>query len=281
MAIDIKTAFEQEPEELDFVVPGLLAGTVGALVAPGATGKSFWALQAAMGVACSDAGGDLLDLRPTDTGPAAYFAAEDPEIVVRHRLKAIGEHLPPDARDAIAERMYIEPLVGKGLNLVDEQQLGRAIEYCTDCRLVVIDTLNRAHRGLDENSNGDMSLIFAALERLAAETGAAVLFLHHTSKAASFGHQTDHQHASRGASLLTDNARFGAALVKMSESEAAEWGVDPDMRSLFVRYSLPKNNYDQPVEDRWYRRHPGGVLRPAVLERSPNDKKKGANRGEA
>ena len=33
--------------------------TVGALVAPGATGKSFWALEAAMSIACSVAGGDL------------------------------------------------------------------------------------------------------------------------------------------------------------------------------------------------------------------------------
>lgn len=45
MALDIMAAFTNEPPELDFIWPGFLAGTVGALVAPGATGKSFFALE--------------------------------------------------------------------------------------------------------------------------------------------------------------------------------------------------------------------------------------------
>lgn len=64
MAIDLRAAFENEPPALDFIWPGFLAGTVGALVAPGATGKSFWALEAAMAIACSVAGGDLVGLAP-------------------------------------------------------------------------------------------------------------------------------------------------------------------------------------------------------------------------
>ena len=66
--IDLRAAFENEPPALDFIWPGFLAGTVGALVAPGATGKSFWALEAAMAIACSVAGGDLLRLSPAGTG---------------------------------------------------------------------------------------------------------------------------------------------------------------------------------------------------------------------
>ncbi|MDR2880919.1 MAG: flavodoxin-dependent (E)-4-hydroxy-3-methylbut-2-enyl-diphosphate synthase, partial [Azoarcus sp.] len=62
MAIDLRSAFKNEPPVLDFIWPGFLAGTVGALVAPGATGKSFWALEAAMSIACSVAGGDLIGL---------------------------------------------------------------------------------------------------------------------------------------------------------------------------------------------------------------------------
>lgn len=45
MALDIMAAFTNEPPELDFIWPGFLAGTVGALVAPGATGKSFLLLK--------------------------------------------------------------------------------------------------------------------------------------------------------------------------------------------------------------------------------------------
>jgi len=39
MAIDILHAFENEPPPLDFVLPGLLAGTVGAMVSPGGAGQ--------------------------------------------------------------------------------------------------------------------------------------------------------------------------------------------------------------------------------------------------
>ncbi|WP_449757724.1 AAA family ATPase [Diaphorobacter aerolatus] len=71
MAINVLAAFECEPPVLDFIWPGFLAGTVGALVAPGATGKSFWALEAAMSIACSVSGGDLVGLAPHT--PGAWF----------------------------------------------------------------------------------------------------------------------------------------------------------------------------------------------------------------
>lgn len=266
MAVDILSAFECEPKPLDFVIPGLLPGTVGALIAPGATGKSYIALEAAMGVACGVAGGDLLDLRPSNSGPAVYLALEDPELVIQRRLHAIGAHFPPSVREAVAEQMHIEALLGIQTNIMTSDGYALMARLAEDARLVVIDTLSRAHT-LDENSNGEMARVMGALERLAAETGAAVIFTHHTSKAASFGQQADHQHASRGASLLTDNARWAASVVKMNASEAEKYGVEESMRSTFVRYSVTKNNYDEPIRDRWYRRAEGGVLVPATPEK--------------
>lgn len=95
MAIDLRAAFENEPPTLDFIWPGFLAGTVGALVAPGATGKSFWALEAAMAIACSVAGGDLLRLSPAGTGRVVYCAGEDPKVALVRRIHSIGQHLNP------------------------------------------------------------------------------------------------------------------------------------------------------------------------------------------
>jgi regulatory protein RepA len=118
MSIDIMNAFQQEPAPLDFVFPGFLAGTVGALIAPGATGKSFWALEAAFAVAAAVAGADLIGLNPGATGRVVYLAAEDPQVVIEHRLHALGGHLAPAAREAVAERLVIEPLVGKRLNIM-------------------------------------------------------------------------------------------------------------------------------------------------------------------
>jgi hypothetical protein len=37
--------------QLDFVLPGLLVGTVGMIAVPGGTGKTFWMLQIAIRIA--------------------------------------------------------------------------------------------------------------------------------------------------------------------------------------------------------------------------------------
>jgi len=52
--------------------------------------------------------------------------------------------------------------------------------------VVVIDTLNRASRGGDENSTPDSTLMLAHAERIQQETGAAVLIVHHVNKTGSY-----------------------------------------------------------------------------------------------
>lgn len=219
MALDIMAAFTNEPPELDFIWPGFLAGTVGALVAPGATGKSFFALEAAMSIACSVAGGDLVGLAPAHTGRVVYLAGEDPQPALVRRVHAIGQHLNQSAREAIAENLMLEPIMGKRLNVMDEAHLRRVIDYSAGARLIVLDTLSRIH-SLDENSNGDMAHLVSVLEHIAATTGAAVLYLHHVNKGSARDGQTDQQQAARGASALIDNARWCGYVAKMTEQEA-------------------------------------------------------------
>lgn len=67
MAIDLMGAFTNESPELDFIWPGFLTGTAGALVAPGENGKSFWALEATMSIACGVASRYLVGLAPAPT----------------------------------------------------------------------------------------------------------------------------------------------------------------------------------------------------------------------
>lgn len=273
MALDIMAAFTNEPPELDFIWPGFLAGTVGALVAPGATGKSFFALEAAMSIACSVAGGDLVGLAPAHTGRVVYLAGEDPQPALVRRVHAIGQHLNQSAREAIAENLMLEPIMGKRLNVMDEAHLRRVIDYSAGARLIVLDTLSRIH-SLDENSNGDMAHLVSVLEHIAATTGAAVLYLHHVNKGSARDGQTDQQQAARGASALIDNARWCGYVAKMTEQEAerlSDRGFDRapignERRGLFVRFGVSKQNYDATPLDRWYQRHTGGVLLPVELQ---------------
>jgi RecA-family ATPase len=287
MALDIMAAFTNEPPELDFIWPGFLAGTVGALVAPGATGKSFWALEAAMSIACSAAGGDLVGLKPKHSGRVVYLAGEDPEPELIRRIHAIGQHLNQSAREAIAENLTLEPIMGKRLNIMDDAHLRRVIEYCKGARLIVLDTLSRIHQ-LDENSNGDMARLVATLEHVAASTGASVLYLHHVSKGSARDGQTDQQQAARGASALIDNARWCGFVAKMTEGEADRLSdrthdrlpIGSDRRGRFMRFGISKQNYDVPLPDRWYQRKEGGVLVPVELVEAKQNTngKKGVNR---
>ncbi len=241
-------------------------------MAPGATGKSFWALEAAMAIACSVAGGDLVGLAPACAGRVVYFAGEDPEVALERRIHAIGQHLNQQAREAIAENLTLEPIMGKRLNVMDERHLVRVIEFCAGARLIVLDTLSRIH-DRDENSNGDMARLVATLEYVAVSTGASVLYLHHVSKGSARDGQTDQQQAARGASALIDNARWCGFVAKMTADEAKSLSdraydrqpIGNERRGFFVRFGVSKQNYDATPLDQWYKRHDGGVLVPVEL----------------
>lgn len=220
-----------------------------------------------MAVACAAPDGDLLDLTPSRNGQVLYLAGEDPVPALIRRVHAIGAHLPPAARAAIAANLVLEPIMGTGFNIMAHESFTTLEIRTKGYRLIVLDTLSRIHQ-LDENSNGDMSRLIARLECLAASTGVAVLYLHHASKGSARDGQLDQQQAARGASALIDNARWCGYVARMSEDEANTWGVEHSQRGYFIRYGTSKANYgDESMQERWFRRHEGGILKPAVLER--------------
>lgn len=136
--INVPAAFENDPPALDFVWPGFLTGTVGALVAPRGVGKSFWALEAAMAVAGRDApGSDLLGLEPPRAERVVCFTGEDPQPILEYRIHAIGKHLPCQVHPVIAGRMTVKPVAGQCMNVMDEptlrQVLGECLEHASSC----------------------------------------------------------------------------------------------------------------------------------------------------
>ena len=51
--------------------------------------------------------------------------------------------------------------------------------------------------------------------------------------------------------------------------------IGNDRRGLFVRFGVSKQNYDATPLDRWYQRHPGGVLLPVELQEASRNEEKG------
>ncbi|MFH7040769.1 helicase RepA family protein [Paucibacter sp. JuS9] len=265
-SLDILRCIETDPPELDFVLPGFLAGTVGGLVAAGGVGKSTLALQAAMDIAIDVTGADLLGLGIEKHGRVVIFAGEDPDVALHHRIRSVATWLAPEARTALSQGLTIVPCVGYGVDIMDPAWFEEISRVSAGARLVVIDTLTRFH-SLDENDAADAKAVMAALERLAKITGSAVLYLHHVSKSSAMNGMADLQQAARGSSVFVDNARWLAFVAGMTaeEAKADAWAhlhlTDEDRRR-HVRFGVTKQNYAAPMGNRWYMRCEGGALQP-------------------
>jgi RecA-family ATPase len=285
MAINILKAFVDEPPELDFVLPGMIAGTVGGIVSPGGAGKTMFMLQIAAQIA---GGNPTLGLGDLKTGSVVYLAAEDPEPALLHRVHAIGAITHARLWETVAENLGIEPLTGYAPNIDKPEWQDFIKTVATGQRLLVLDTLRRFHQ-LDENDSGAMSSLLAFLEYVTKETGCSIVFAHHASKAAAMGGMGDAQQAARGSSVLTDNVRWQSFLVTMSKQESGLLR-DPLLgtnhigkgRGSYVRFGVSKSNYGAPIDEQWYRRGKGGVLEPVELLEAIDDSKKakGGNRDE-
>ncbi|HAS6762870.1 TPA: AAA family ATPase [Vibrio parahaemolyticus] len=262
MAIDIMKAFNTEPPAFDYVLPNMVAGTVGAIVSPGGAGKSMLALQLATQIA---GGPDLLGFGGVPFGSVAYLPAEDPPSAIHHRLYALGLYLTNSQRNRIAENLYIQPLIGKCPNIMYSSWFDDLKRIAKGKRLMVLDTLRRFHIE-DENVSGPMSQVIGRMEAIATETGCSIVFLHHSNKGSVIG-GGDQQQSSRGSSVLVDNIRWQSYLSNMTIAEADELGVEHDQKGFFVRFGVSKANYGSPLPEQWFRRCEGGVLKPAVLER--------------
>lgn len=266
MRIDLKTSFEQKPLALDFIWHGFLSGTVGALVSPGGVGKSYWALLAAMAIACRVKGGDLLEIKPHKTGKVVYIAGEDPCSVIAQRIHSIGGHFTDQAKEEITKNLVIESMMGERLDIMSEAGIKRVLSLADKPRLIILDTLSRIHQ-LDENSNRDMALLITRLEQLAVISGASVLFLHHVSKTSGRDANTD-QRSSRGASALIDNSRWCGYLTPMTPEESSRWfekdSVTPigvNSAQKYLRFGENKRNFASAKEGaQWYQRSEEGVL---------------------
>jgi RecA-family ATPase len=276
--VDILWCFSSEPPEMDFVLPGFLAGTVGCLAAAGSTGKSFWALEASMGVASAEADQCLLGLGPRHHGRVLILNAEDPHPVVHQRLHSIGTFLPQGAREEVAEKLSVQVLAGTQTNIMDVKWQDAILRAAEGVRLVVFDTLSRWHR-LDENDNGQMAHVVSMFEMIARKTGASVLFLHHVAKAMARDGRQGEQQATRGASSITDNARWQGWMQSMGVSAAKEFDIQDGDRWRYVQAGANKENYGQSSPERWLERRSGGVLIPVELHKQQtNGKAKGGSR---
>lgn len=267
--IDVLSAIAETPPDVPFLLPGLAPSTVGIVAGMGAVGKSALLLSVAVSVCAGVplAGGAWQP--PKSPGRVVYLAGEDSELILKRRLHALGEHLTKDPEGGrllgdLSVRLDLRSLVGRVPTLVDEHGQRTALwhqvkDAARDARLLILDPLSRFH-ALDENDNRLMTLLVQHLEAIAADTGAAILIAHHTSKAAVVSGTAGEQQAARGASALVDGARWVANLWRLPAKEAEKLGWDERTRRRHAILTVPKVNYADPPADALLVFKEGGIL---------------------
>lgn len=149
-----------------------------ALFGPSGSGKSFLVLDLANAIAQGTE--RWFGLR-TVAAPVLYCALEG-EAGIAKRLSAWQTQRQQQPCPLL--RFMTQPfsIVDDAGALADAVQAANA----TGC-MVILDTLNRAAPGLDENDSKDMGRLIHAAKALQTKTGGLVLLVHHTGKDVSRG----------------------------------------------------------------------------------------------
>lgn len=267
--LDLNKMFNEDPPPPDYVLPGMLFGTVGMVVAAGSTGKSMWVLEAAISISC---GSDVFGILGSDpvAGQVTYLCAEDQPPVLHSRLRMMAQAIrakhPNNADEyleQVKERLAVVPVFGLGLSIksVNDPDWGAAVEFCKGSRLVILDTLIRFAGGANENDNVAMGTLMNGVEQAVHASGSSFLLLHHVGKSsARDGTAGGDQTATRGASSLTDNCRWQGNMATMSVDEGAKRGLDGVNRRSYVSFEPTKINYGPPIDAVWFHREAGGLL---------------------
>lgn len=171
---------------VDWVVENIVVGGEATLlIADGGAGKSFFALALSLAVA----GGEPFLGNTVKRGRVMYVDEEGSPALALQRLQQLGA--------TMSQKRNLDYLNFEGVDLVRHPD--RLIEdvHMTKPILVVIDSHAKVARMGEENSNNEMGRVWDdGFLKLARDTSAAVLVIHHTS---AYG-------SSRGATQIRNSA---------------------------------------------------------------------------
>lgn len=239
-ALDLAALAHQQPRPKAFVIPKLApAGEVTLFTGPGSAGKSLWAQQVATALA---AGVPTLGLE-MERAPAIYLTCEDDADQLHWRQAHICTALGISMAD-LAGHLYLASLRGhldNTLGTVDKlgcfsvsrsyRRLSAFIRQ-TRAKFVALDNLAHLFAG-NENDRAEVTQFANALNRLAGESGAAIILLGHTNKAFTQGNTQGNSHSGSTAWLNAVRSQF-----------VIEHDAKSDLRTLTVG----KANYSRKGE---------------------------------
>jgi hypothetical protein len=219
---------------------------ISGLLAPGGTGKTATRMLQFLSLAT---GKPLSGQHVFKRCRVLIVSLEDDADELRRRKAAACIHHGIDPADLKGWLFCAAP---KGFKLAEikdgtrqagelERMLRQAIERRRP-DLVSLDPFIKLH-AMEENDNGAMDFVCDLLVKLAIEYDIAVDAPHHTKKGQVVAGDAD---AGRGASSARDAGRLVYTLTRMTDEEAASFGVKHEDRALYVRLDSAKVNIAPP-----------------------------------
>jgi hypothetical protein len=199
--IDLAKLLAQPRQPTPWRVHDVVAdGTLTIVSGEAGSGKSWLAQALCTGVARGQTVAGLLCRK----GAALYVDSEmGPQMFVDQRLRLAGVTTP--------EFEYIDAM-GLDLSKPGDLEWLRGEIEATGAKLVVIDSFRRLVPSKAENDSDDMAPAVAALAKLARDTGAAIILVHHKGDSEKFF---------RGSSAIKDQADALFALLRDPDDEHA------------------------------------------------------------
>lgn len=193
--------------DIDWLVDDILPALgVAVMYGPPGCGKSFLAFDAACAMA---EGTEWFGYRVAKPVPVVYVALEG-EAGYKLRARAWGERSGRPLPDSL--RMVLQPFALTSPR--DIHELSRDIlQVLPAGGAVIVDTLNRASPGMDENSSQDMGVVIEACKALHRAISGLVVLVAHTGKDTSRG--------IRGHSSLT--GAVDSAIMVSREGDSRTW----------------------------------------------------------
>lgn len=197
------------------------------------------------------------------------FLAEETREERDRRFGALCVNLPATKRAMVEDLVYCEAAAGSDLrltllhdgNVYETPEVDRMINTAKDhCQrtgvrigLIVIDHARLVMAG-DPLSADHVTALLRALNRIAVETGAAVLLVAHSPKSTYSKEGEPDPSEVFGSGAFVDHTRSAFVLYTMRKDEAKHYGFTDDERKQHVSLSVVKANYGPSGRQWWFKK---------------------------
>lgn len=237
----------------------LLRGYITSMLAPGGVGKSIHTL--CMGTAVASGKADM-GFDVVEPCRVLIINNEDDHDELARRNCAIHQRFGVSPEETNS-RLFIHSGFDSPFtvsNTFDRSTLisplvAPLVEFCLAKQIgvVIVDPFVSTHDS-NENDNVAIQQVMTKYRRIASDTDAAVMLVHHTKKGGldSEIHAGDPE-AGRGASALIGASRCSFTLAKMNDATANKLNIPEDQQGRYIRMDDGKMNYSLAARKaRWF-----------------------------